>query len=188
MNHAMHDTPSDPGASGHGASPHAASTGPLAGGHGSHGTPYLRLLAMIALSFFAMYVLMYAMVDRLENALPNANQFYMAGLMAAPMLVIELLLMRGMYPRKGLNAALTLAGAAALLLFWLAIRQQAAIDDRQFLKSMVPHHAGAILMCGKARLRDPRILELCEGIVAGQQAEIARMKEILRTLDDGSAR
>jgi small-conductance mechanosensitive channel len=181
MNHAMHDQPSSPDASGHGA-PAQGGTG----AHATHGKPYLRLLAMIALSFLAMYVLMYAMVDRVENALPNHNQFYMAGLMAAPMLVIELLLMRGMYPRKGLNAALMLAGAAALLLFWFAIRQQAAIDDRQFLKSMVPHHAGAILMCGEARLRDPRILELCEGIVAGQQAEIAQMKQILRTLDDSA--
>ena len=34
----------------------------------------------------------------------------------------------------------------ALAVLWILIRQQAAITDRQFLRSMIPHHAGAILM------------------------------------------
>ena len=52
-------------------------------GASHHGmNPYARLAAMLGLSFVAMFVLMYAMVDRYANALPNINQVYMAGLMA----------------------------------------------------------------------------------------------------------
>ena len=65
--------------------------------------PYRRLVVMAVLSFAIMYVFMYAMVDRFSNALPNFNQFYMAGLMAAPMVLIELLVMGMMYPNKKLN-------------------------------------------------------------------------------------
>ncbi len=54
---------------------------------------------------------MYAMVDALANLLPNLNQAYMAGLMTAPMIIIELLIMRQMYERHGLNLAI-LAGSA----------------------------------------------------------------------------
>lgn len=50
---------------------------------------YGRLGIMIALSFVAMYVLMYAMVNSLDNVVMNFNQVYMAGLMAAPMVLIE---------------------------------------------------------------------------------------------------
>jgi hypothetical protein len=46
---------------------------------------YRLLLIMTALSFIAMYVLMYSMVNAIGNAHPNLNQFYMAGLMAASM-------------------------------------------------------------------------------------------------------
>ena len=46
---------------------------------------YRRLLVMTALSFVAMYVLMYAMVDRFDNVYSNFNQVYMAGLMTASM-------------------------------------------------------------------------------------------------------
>jgi hypothetical protein len=50
---------------------------------------YVHLVIMIALSFISMYVLMYAMVNRFANVYSNLNQFYMAGLMTAPIVVIE---------------------------------------------------------------------------------------------------
>jgi hypothetical protein len=59
---------------------------------------YGRLAFMAVLSFLSMYVLMYAMVNTLDNAQPNLNQAYMAGLMTAPMMIIELALMGAMYP------------------------------------------------------------------------------------------
>ena len=54
--------------------------------------PYGRLLIMALLSFVSMYVLMYAMVNAFANVFSSLNQFYMAGLMTAPMVIIELLL------------------------------------------------------------------------------------------------
>jgi hypothetical protein len=143
---------------------------------------YGRLLAMTAAHFVAMYVLMYAMVDVFANARPNLNQLYMAGLMTASMVLLELPLMRAMYPRRRLNVALMAAGAIALIGFFLLIRQQAAIGDRQFLRSMIPHHAGAILMCERSSLRDAEIRDLCGGIIAGQQTEIDWMRAKLRRM------
>ena len=143
---------------------------------------YRRLLVMTAISFIAMYVLMYAMVDRLANVYPNFNQFYMAGLMAAAMIAIELVVMGGMYPNKRLNVILIAASLVALALFWILIRRQTAIRERQFLKSMIPHHAGAILMCRQARLHDAQIKKLCSEIIASQQSEIAQMKAKLDEL------
>ena len=66
----------------------------MTGGH------YGRFLLMIVLSFIAMYILMYAMVDRLGNVFNSVNQLYMAGLMTAPMVVLEVLLMGSMYKDK----------------------------------------------------------------------------------------
>ena len=140
---------------------------------------YGRLALMIGLSFIAMYILMYAMVDRLGNVYNNVNQFYMAGLMAAPMLVLELVLMAGMYQSKRLNAVLIAAGVSATVLFWILIRQQAAVTERQFLRSMIPHHAGAILMCEQLQSDDPQIVRLCEQIQVSQKSEIALMKSLL---------
>jgi uncharacterized protein (DUF305 family) len=148
-------------------------------GHGSN-SHYGRLGIMTALSFIAMYFLMYAMVNALDNVYMNFNQVYMAGLMAAPMVLIELALMGSMYHNKRLNALIAGAAVVAAVVFFLFIRRQAAIGDPQFLRSMIPHHAGAILMCQQASIRDADIKRLCQDIVSSQQAEIDQMKVMLR--------
>jgi hypothetical protein len=140
---------------------------------------YSKLLIMVVLSFIAMYILMYAMVNNGSNVLPNTNQFYMAGLMAMPMIIIELLLMKHMYMNRKRNAIIISASLLAMIGFYTAIRQQAAINDRQFLKSMIPHHAGAILMCNEANIEDPEVRKLCKEIVVSQKKEIEQMKSKL---------
>lgn len=147
-----------------------------------HNKQYRNLVIMIVTSFVFMYVLMYAMVNRIGNVIPNFNQFYMAGLMTAPMIILELALMGMMYPNKRLNKLIIVASAIAVILFWILIRQQVGISDKQFLKSMIPHHAGAILMCEKALITDPEIKKLCDGIKTSQQSEIEQMKNILHRL------
>lgn len=144
---------------------------------------YSRLLLMALLSFVSMYVLMYAMVNTFANVYANLNQFYMAGLMAAPMVVIELALMGAMYSDRRKNVVIMAVSLVALAMFWIFIRQQTAITERQFLRSMIPHHAGAILMCEEAPLQDPQIKELCADIVASQRSEIEQMKAKLAELE-----
>jgi uncharacterized protein (DUF305 family) len=139
-----------------------------------HSRPYVNLLTMTVLMFIAMYWLMYAMVDRLTNVYPNVNQVYMAGLMTAPMVLIELALMRAMYENRSANIAIVVASLAAFALFWFGIRDQVAVGDRQFLRSMIPHHAGAVLMCEQAPIASPDIRELCRKIIADQNAEMPR--------------
>jgi uncharacterized protein (DUF305 family) len=148
-----------------------------------HEHHYRRLLIMAALSFVSMYILMYAMVNTIDNVYNNINQVYMAGLMAAPMVVIELLLMGAMYQNKRLNILIAAASVMALLIFFLFIRNQTAVSDKQFLRSMIPHHAGAILMCEQASIHDPEIIRLCDAIIESQRAEIAQMKAKLREID-----
>jgi uncharacterized protein (DUF305 family) len=140
---------------------------------------YTRLMVMTALSFISMYVLMYAMVDSASSVFNNFNQVYMAGLMTAPMVVIELLLMRAMYENKKLNIVVIAGAVAAGLVLFTMIRQQTAISDRQFLRSMIPHHSSAILMCNRASIEDSEVIELCKGIVSSQQAEINQMRAML---------
>jgi uncharacterized protein (DUF305 family) len=56
----------------------------------------------------------------------------------------------------------------ALIACFVLIRQQTMIFDRQFLRSMIPHHAGAILMCERSPIADAEIKSLCQTIIAGQ--------------------
>jgi uncharacterized protein (DUF305 family) len=145
-----------------------------------HSNASYRLAGMTALSFVSMYVLMYAMVNRSDNVFNGINQIYMAGLMTAPMVVIELVLMGSMYPYSNFNRLIIATAALVGCVLFLMIRQQTLIGDRQFLRSMIPHHAGAVLMCEKANLQSTDIKTLCASIISGQNAELDRMKEMLK--------
>ncbi|WP_415582010.1 DUF305 domain-containing protein [Flavobacterium longum] len=145
---------------------------------------YRKLLIMTVLSFIAMYILMYSMVDRLENVIPNINQIYMAGLMTMPMVIIELSIMGAMYKNKKANLAIMAVSAIALIAFFFAIRVQTAVGDKEFLKSMIPHHAAAILMVKEAELSDPEIQQLAKNIISSQQAEIEQMKAKIEELEN----
>ena len=100
------------------------------------------------------------------------------------MVLIEMAVMGSMYENKRLNLAIMIASIVVGLLFFVGIRQQTAIGDIQFLKSMIPHHASALLMCNEAPIADAEIQELCKTIVAGQQAEIDQMKAMLARLGE----
>jgi len=142
----------------------------------------LRLLLMAVLHFIAMYFLMYAMVDRLDNVILNLNQLYMAAIMTSPMLIIELVLMGSMY---GSKKRLGIIIAGSLIVFavaFLFMRQQTVISDKEFLRSMIPHHAGAVLMVEESSLSDTRVIALSQQIIESQQKEIEYMKELLKDL------
>jgi uncharacterized protein (DUF305 family) len=146
--------------------------------HGQPARHYAMFAVNLALSLAVMYFAMFSMVAGWPDFRNNLNMFYMALTMVAPMGIIMLATMRGMYHRKGLNALLY-AGLAALFVLALAgTRTQALVDDRQFIASMVPHHSGAILMCGEAKLADPELVQLCREIVQAQRREIAQMDAI----------
>ena len=144
---------------------------------------YRNLWIMAILSFISMYILMYAMVNTTENVFNNVNQFYMAGLMTAPMIPIEIFLMRSMYKDKKRNILIVATSVLVGLAFFFLIRQQGAVSDKQFLRSMIPHHAGAILMCEQAAIQDAELQELCRTIISSQQEEIDQMKAKLLELE-----
>jgi uncharacterized protein (DUF305 family) len=141
-----------------------------------------QLLLMAGIHFILMYILMYAMVDSFNNIFLNLNQVYMAGIMTAPMLIMETVLMRSMYDNKRIVNIIMGISFVVLITFFIFIRQQTNITDREFLRSMIPHHGGAILMCEQAPIQDNEVRALCNSIISSQQSEIAQMKAILDRL------
>lgn len=53
------------------------------------------------------------------------------------------------------------------------------VTERQFLRSMIPHHGGAILMCQQLKSSDQQIRRLCGEIESSQQSEIVLMQAML---------
>jgi hypothetical protein len=100
--------------------------------------------------------------------------------MTAAMFVPMLLLMRDMLPTSRLKVVTWAAVVTVGVACWFALRFEAGVGDRQFLRAMIPHHSAAIQMVRESDLEDPRVRELGRRIVESQEREIAQMQRLLK--------
>jgi uncharacterized protein (DUF305 family) len=143
---------------------------------------YKKLAIAITINTVIMFFLTYMLISNINHLIFNINRVYMALIMAAPMVIVMLVVMRSMFKDKRLNTILfTIFGAAIVILFIL-MRTQTPVGDVSFLRSMIPHHSSAILMCEQATITDPEIQDLCVQIIQSQEEEITQMKAILERL------
>lgn len=147
--------------------------------HSQTHSPYRTLGLELAAHFVVMYLVMYTMIASLDHFRHNLNNVYMTLMMVTPMALFMLAGMRHMFPSRPANLAIGAAAAIVFVASFAAMRTQGAIGDRQFLRSMIPHHSGAILMCEQAAISDGEIRALCRQIVEAQRREIAQMEELL---------
>ena len=140
---------------------------------------YRNLVLELGVDFVIMYFVMYTMIDSTAHLRLNVNNVYMTLMMVAPMALVMLVAMRSMFRQARWNRVIAVVSVAIFGVSFWAMRTQAAVGDREFLRSMIPHHSGAILMCEQASLHDPEVIMLCGNIVASQKAEIAQMERLL---------
>lgn len=146
---------------------------------------YMMLGLNLMISLIIMYIAMFAMIFSFGEFVQNINFVYMALVMWAPMAAVMLLTMKSMYGNARLNLLLYGTFGIVFVLSLAGIRAQGLVGDHQFLRSMIPHHSGAVLMCSRASIQDAEIRDLCfgpNGIIESQQREIDQMKRILGRL------
>lgn len=152
------------------------------GGH-TQGMAYRKLVLAVGIHFVVMLALTYAGVNVVDEIFLNLNRFYMAVLMVASMVIVMVAVMWKMFANPKVNAAIVGVAALVFVATFGALRTEALVGNRQFLRSMIPHHSIAIHTCNNADIDDPETMELCGQIVQSQREEIAQMREILRRLD-----
>jgi uncharacterized protein (DUF305 family) len=126
-----------------------------------------------------MYLIGYVMIDKFDDFYLNINRVYMTLLMVTPMVIVMLLVMSSMFENKKLNYILIAASAAVFVICFALSRTQVPVGNTQFLRSMIPHHSSAIVMCQESEITDPEIIKLCQQIIKSQEEEITEMKTLL---------
>ncbi len=144
---------------------------------------YLRFALMIATSTVVMFGLMYLNTYSIGHVFFSETRAYMALVMGASMAAIMLLFMVHMYRNRKANMGI-LAGAAVVfgVALWL-VRSQATVDQVSYMKAMIPHHSIAIMTSERARITDPRVRKLADGIIESQRREIGEMEALIRELE-----
>jgi uncharacterized protein (DUF305 family) len=145
---------------------------------------YKRFGAMIATSTVVMLLLMYLNTYQLDHLFLSQTRAYMALVMGAAMAAIMLGFMQGMYENQRMNVGIFVGSAAVFTIALWLVRSQATVEDVSWMKAMIPHHSIAILTSERARITDPRVRELADGIIKAQRKEIDEMKALIRDLEN----
>ncbi|OJX37879.1 MAG: DUF305 domain-containing protein [Chloroflexi bacterium 44-23] len=126
---------------------------------------------------------MYLNTYQMDHIFFSETRLYMALIMGAVMALVMLAFMRKMYVNRKANIAIV---AGSILIFvlslWL-VRSQETVADVSYMRAMIPHHSIAILTSERAKIPDPRVRELADGIIAAQKKEIAEMKTLIADLE-----
>lgn len=147
---------------------------------------YLKFTLMMATSFVIMYAVMFLNAASIDHVMLSTMRTYMTLLMIAPMAVVMLLYMWGMYKNKKLNALILAVSIVGFGAVYYMMRNQTGISDVQYMKAMIPHHSSAILTSDNANLQDPETKKLAEDIITLQKEEIALMKDYLKRIKENN--
>ncbi|WP_374447842.1 DUF305 domain-containing protein [Stella sp.] len=143
---------------------------------------YARFALTIVTSTLVMFGLMYLNTYALDHVRFSQTRTWMAVVMGAAMAATMLLFMWGMYANRKANFAILAASAVAFAgALWL-VRSQETVGDVAYMEAMIPHHSIAVLTSERAHIRDPRVRELADGIIAAQVREIGEMKALIADL------
>ncbi len=148
-------------------------------GHDRSARMYVKFGVILLISLGLMWVLSMSMIRSLDHFYLNLSNFWMALLMVGAMAIVMVIGMWSMFKNTKANIAM-LVGFAVLFGGAFALgRTETFVGNEEFLKSMIPHHSRAILVCQESNITDPEIIELCKEIVEAQQKEISQMQAIL---------
>ena len=142
------------------------------------------LIIMFVGSFVIQYYFMSSiMSNSFSNITNNVGKLYLGLIMGISMVILEILMMQ---------QGDIMPGVLVVLFFLLSItvylyKNQAFIDEHQYLSEMIEHHSMALLTSrkllekansGKQAVRS-EVINLANNIVVAQDAEINQMKRLL---------
>ncbi|MEV5634091.1 DUF305 domain-containing protein [Micromonospora tulbaghiae] len=140
---------------------------------------YIRFGLVLLISLAVMFVLTLSQIRRWSDFFLNLSNFYMSVIMVAVMGVIMMGVMQQMFTDRRLNIVLYSVLVALFVGGFAAVRTEPFVGNENFLRSMIPHHSRAVLVCQESDITDPEIIALCDQIVKSQEEEITQMKRIL---------
>ncbi len=145
---------------------------------------YKRFALMIATSTVVMFGLMYLNTYLVTHVFWSETRAYMAVVMGAAMAFVMMAFMMGMYRNRAANIAIFVGSimvfAGAL---WL-VRSQVTVQDRAYMRAMIPHHSIAVMTSTRAEISDPRVRTLADDIIYAQDKEIAQMRYLIADISE----
>lgn len=141
---------------------------------------YSLLVMMIGSVIIQMFVMSGIMTNSYKNITMSLGKFYISVIMALLMGLLEVI-MHDNHMRV-ISIYYYLFLGFLLVIFVYLYRNQAYIEDEDYLNEMIEHHSMAILTSEEIlqKTNSERVKKLAENIIKTQEKEIEYMKELIK--------
>lgn len=146
--------------------------------------PYRNFLLMILAASLLMFGLMYLNTYQLSHVWFSQTRMFMTLIMSGCMSLVMLFFMRHMYKDRRTNTVIVVGSIGLIGLGLWLVRSQVTVGDVAWMEAMIPHHSIAILTSERARISDPRVRKLADGIVQTQRREISEMEFLINDIQE----
>jgi Ca2+/Na+ antiporter len=138
---------------------------------------------MIGSVIIQMFVMSSIMTNTYKNITMSLGKFYISVIMALLMGLLEVI-MHDNHMRV-ISIYYYLFLGFLLVIFVYLYRNQAYIEDKDYLNEMIEHHSMAILTSEEIlqKTNSERVKKLAENIITTQEKEINYMKELIKYID-----
>lgn len=109
-------------------------------------------------------------VDKLDDIRISLNDIYMIGIMTSWMFFFM-----SIFLKKYSLATISFTFA---IIFFILIRKQLFINQKQYVSGMIPHHSMAVMMSKRLTNKPNNINKFINNIIQNQDKEINFMKSI----------
>lgn len=144
---------------------------------------YSLLVMMIGSVIIQMFVMSGIITNSYKNITFSLGKFYMSVIMALLMGLLEVI-MHDNHMRV-ISIYYYLFLGFLLVIFIYLYRNQAYIEDKDYLNEMIEHHSMAILTSEEIlqKTNSERVKKLAQNIITTQEKEINYMKELIKYIN-----
>jgi Ca2+/Na+ antiporter len=127
-----------------------------------------------------MFVMSFIMTDSPKNITFSVGKFYMSVIMALLMGLLEVFMFD--FHMKTISIIYYLFLFFMLIVSIYLYRNQAYIEDKDYLSEMIEHHSMALLTSEEIlqNTKSERVKRLAENIISTQEKEIEYMRQLLK--------
>jgi Ca2+/Na+ antiporter len=127
-----------------------------------------------------MFIMSFIMTDSPKNITFSVGKFYMSVIMALLMGLLEVFMFD--FHMKTISIIYYLFLFFMLIVSIYLYRNQAYIEDKDYLSEMIEHHSMALLTSEEIlqNTKSERVKRLAENIISTQEKEIEYMRQLLK--------
>ncbi|MBD64200.1 MAG: DUF305 domain-containing protein [Halobacteriovoraceae bacterium] len=145
---------------------------------------YMKFVFMLITAMMAIFGISYLNTFDSSHVYWSESRYYMTLLMGATLGIVFMVFMQKYYRKKSATITIYLSSMIVFIVTLGLMRTQVAINDTDYLKSVIPNHSASMLSSERAIIQDYRVKRIANEIQSQHQQQIEQMAWLINDIEE----